>query len=91
MAKQNNCPTTACGVPTPAPRTVNVYIDDGRVFFYTVSNSAKAREHAASIAERGYRHNDGEEYEVYPPHRISKIKITGGSVDTTYLDQVRGA
>ena len=69
---------------------VNVYLDDGRVFSYSVSDDAKAREHAHCIAQKGYRHNDGKEFEVYPPHRIDKIKITGGQVKTKYPDEYMG-
>lgn len=92
-ASQASC---ECRTQTPvdaryATRTVNVYLDDGRVFFYAVAGEAKAREHASAIADRGYRHNDGGEFEVYPRHRILKVKITGGPVGTSYFDSVRGS
>jgi hypothetical protein len=68
---------------------VCTYLDDGRVFEYEVSSESSAREHAAAIVRGGYRHNDGETFEHYPPHRILKVKVTGG-VDTMYPDTTRG-
>lgn len=70
--------------------TVNVYLDDGRVFYYKVWNHSKAREHTSAIIATGYRHNNGEGiFEHYPPHRIVKVKVEG-VVPTLYPDQVRG-
>jgi len=81
----------------PNSRVLDVYLDDGVVYSYGVTGkspehvAAKAREHASAIAATGYRHNDGEgEFVHFPPHRISKIKITGGPVPTDYVDSVRG-
>lgn len=71
------------------PLTIRVYLDDGRVFEYDVASHDKAREHAHAIASTGYRHNDGTTFEVYPPHRISKIKVSG-SIPTMYPDRVSG-
>lgn len=67
---------------------VSVYLDDGRVFEYEVSDAAKAREHSHAIIMTGYRRVVENELEHYPPHRISKVKITGA--DTAYSDKVRG-
>lgn len=69
--------------------TVNVYMDDGRVFEYDVVDSAKAREHAYAIVTTGYRHATELEFEHYPPHRIMKVKVVG-SVSTDYADRTRG-
>lgn len=69
--------------------TVAVYLDDGRVFEYEVADATKAREHAHAIVMTGYRHTTADCMEHYPPHRISKIKVTP-SPDTMYLDRVRG-
>jgi hypothetical protein len=74
--------------PAPKP-VVSVYMDDGRVFSYPVHDAAKAREHASAIIATGYRHNDGKEFEHYPPHRILKVKVSGG-VPTNYTDTVTG-
>lgn len=73
---------------------IQVYIDDGRVFKYNVSNESKAREHSSAIVATGYRHNpenpEGEDYfEHYPPHRIMKVKVVG-KLDTAYHDTVSG-
>jgi len=68
---------------------VNVYLDDGRVFSYTVSSAEKAREHSHAIIMTGYRHATEEYFEHYGPHRILKVKVTG-KVDTQYPDEVRG-
>jgi hypothetical protein len=68
---------------------ISVYLDDGRVFEYEVASPEKAREHSHAIALTGYRHTVDGTLEHYPPHRISKIKCSGG-VDTSYPDRVRG-
>jgi len=77
--------------------TVEVYLDDGRVFHYDLSNpdldmlAAKAREHCSAIIATGYRHNDGNgEFEHYPAHRISKTKVANFVIPTKYPDKVRG-
>jgi len=67
---------------------IEVYMDDGRVFCYMVENEEKVREHSAAIITTGYRHNDGETYEHYPPHRILKIK--SHDIKTKYVDKTRG-
>jgi hypothetical protein len=70
---------------------IAVYLDDGRVFEYDVANPEKAREHSHAIVLTGYRHTDNEAgtMEHYPPHRIAKVKCSGG-VSTSYPDAVRG-
>ncbi len=68
---------------------IQTYLDDGRVFEYEVRDGAKGREHAAAIVAGGYRHNDGEEFEHYPPHRILKVKVTPAP-STIYPDTVWG-
>ena len=35
--------------------TVQIYLDDGRVFEYEVSDPNKGREHASAIINSGYR------------------------------------
>ena len=69
-------------------RTISVYLDDGRVFEYEVANELKVREHTSAIIATGYRHNDGDEFEHYPPHRISKVKSSG--IATKYTDKGTG-
>lgn len=68
---------------------IMVYMDDGRVYEYEVSDTDKAREHAAAIVEHGYRHNDGEVFEHYPAWRVLKVKIVG-LVSTRYVDKATG-
>jgi hypothetical protein len=72
---------------------VQVYLDDGRVFEYEVPTEEKAREHSFAIVTTGYRHVAGSDadatLEHYPPHRINKVKVSGG-VSTLYKDVVRG-
>lgn len=70
--------------------TVSVYIDDGRVFEYDVSDGLKGREHASAIVKTGYRHTpEGtNDLEWYPPYRIVKVKIPGGG-ESAYKDKVR--
>ena len=67
---------------------IDVYIDDGRIFYYYVDSAEKVREHASAIIMSGYRHNDGKIFEHYPPHRILKIKSQ--NIPTLYIDNVRG-
>lgn len=59
---------------------VSVYLDSGIVFEYDVDSAAKGREHASAIIKTGYRHTlqDSEDLEWFPPHRIDKVKVTGG-------------
>lgn len=68
---------------------IMTYLDDGRVFVYEVDDEHKAREHASAIVRGGYRHNDGKEFEHYPPHRIVKVKVMG-NVSTLYPDKTQG-
>lgn len=68
---------------------IQVYLDDGRVFEYTVESQEKVREHASAIVLGGYRHCTREGlFEHYPPHRILKVKSRG--IHTMYPDQIRG-
>jgi hypothetical protein len=67
--------------------TIQVYLDDGRIFEYEVDSPDKAREHASVIINTGYRHNDGVIFEHYPPHRINKIKCPQ-IIPTKYPDRV---
>ena len=69
--------------------TICVYIDDGRIFSYEVETEDKVREHSSAIVDRGYRHNDGKEFEHYPPHRILKVKCKQ-SIKTNYPDKTNG-
>ena len=68
---------------------LRVYLDDGRIFKYSVNGQDKVREHASAIIKTGYRHNNGAIFEHYPPHRISKVQCVG-QIDTTYEDEVTG-
>ncbi len=74
-----------------APCKVSVYMDDGRVFEYSVASPGKGREHASKIIKTGYRHTPvGENgLEWYPPHRIDKVKVSGAAETTAYRDQER--
>ena len=67
---------------------IQVYLDNGIIFEYYVSSPKKVREHSTAIIKGGYRHNDGEVFEHYPPHRIMKIKSY--NIPTTYMDTVKG-
>ncbi len=68
--------------------TIQVYLDDGRIFEYDVVSAEKVREHASAIIKTGYRHNDGVTFEHYPPHRILKVKSM--DIPTNYVDRVSG-
>jgi hypothetical protein len=69
-------------------RKIEIYLDNGVVFNYEVDSQSKVREHAHAIIMTGYRHNDGEVFEHYPPHRILKVKAS--NIDTKYTDNVSG-
>lgn len=68
---------------------ISVYMDDGRVFEYSVANPDKGREHAAAIIATGYRHTDGDDLEWYPPHKVVKVKVVGACESSRYRDSVR--
>lgn len=77
---------------SPKPTTeVSVYLDSGVVYFYSVSDRIKGREHAAAIIRTGYRHTPegSDDLEWFPPHRIVKVKVVGGGALSVYKDQVR--
>jgi len=82
-------PDDMSGISQEEVYPVEVYLDDGRKFTYTVTSTAKVREHASAIVKDGYRHNDGEIFEHYPPHRILKVKCSQ-PIDTDYTDTVSG-
>lgn len=75
----------------PNQAVVEVYMDTGNVYQYTVPNPWKGREHAAAIIRHGYRHTpEGDDaLEWFPPHRIVKVKVRGGGEGTKYRDVVR--
>jgi len=68
--------------------TIMVYLDDGRVFSYSVSSADKGREHASAIVVGGYRTVREGVLEHYPPHRILKVKVSPAT--TKYPDEVHG-
>lgn len=68
---------------------LEIYMDHGLVFEYEVDSPEKVREHADAIAKTGFRHNTGKLFELYPPHRIVKIKCEA-EIPTNYIDKVRG-
>lgn len=86
-------PDVANDVPDVLPFTptiVSVYLDNGIVYEYVVEDPMKGREHADAIIRMGYRHTkEGtDDLEWFPPHRISKVKVTGAG-ESNYKDIVR--
>lgn len=73
---------------------ISVYIDDGVVYDYEVESMHAAREHASAIVATGYRSvQAASPYTLthYPPHRITKVKITAPTpIQSAYYDRVRG-
>ena len=54
--------------------TIKVYLQDGRVDNYDVSDAKKAREHAHRIINYGWRNVNTEGImEYYPVHQIVKV------------------
>ena len=56
--------------------TINVYMEDGRVFTYEVINAIKAREHAHRIITLGWRNCTDGVMEYYPIHQINKVTFS---------------
>ena len=69
---------------------ISVYIDTGNVWEYEVDSPASAREHADAIVKTGYRSQQESSGPLtwWPPHRISKVKISDGG-ESNYLDKQR--
>jgi hypothetical protein len=74
---------------TNNPFIIQIYLDNGVVFEYSVNSASKAREHSYAIIQTGYRHVEAGMLEHYPPHRIQKIKVVG-DIDTSFPDRTRG-
>ena len=55
------------------PTNVKVYMQDGRVFTYNVTDPQKAREHAHRIINFGWRHHENGVEEYYPVHQVLKV------------------
>jgi hypothetical protein len=70
---------------------VSIYLDNGVVYVYEVADPIKGREHASAIIKTGYRHTptDSTDLEWFPPHRIDKVKVTGGGETSAYRDTAR--
>jgi hypothetical protein len=74
---------------TDKKHIVSVYLDDGRVYEYSVPSEEKGREHASAIAKTGYRHNcENGDLEVYPAWRVLKVKVT--NITGYYQDSLMG-
>lgn len=58
---------------------VSVHIKNGKVFRYQAKNAEQAREHAAAITDKGYRHQfrNNDVMEFYPPSSILVVRISG--------------
>ena len=52
---------------------INIYLQDGRVISYDVSDSVKAREHAHRIINYGWRNATNGIMEYYPVHQVLKV------------------
>lgn len=94
IREQIKTSASGSGVLVPKLWTISIYIDDGRVFEYDAKSAAAAREHASAIVSTGYRSVQPENPNIlthYPPHRITKVKITAPDpIQTDYFDRVRG-
>ncbi len=71
--------------------TVNVYMQDGRVFHYDVADPIKAREHAHRIICYGWRQVSGGKMEYYPVHQVLKVTFDnpGDYLADLYESQAR--
>ncbi|MBT6050794.1 MAG: hypothetical protein HOG49_28665 [Candidatus Scalindua sp.] len=61
--------------------TINVYMQDGRVFKYEVSDSAVAREHAHRIITEGWRNVENGIMSYYPVHQVLKVSFEMEKLD----------
>lgn len=52
---------------------MQIYLQDGRIFFYKVANEIKAREHAHRIINYGWRNIEEDRMCYYPIHQILKV------------------
>lgn len=68
--------------------TVNVYMQDGRVFSYEVEDSVNAPEHANRIVTNGWRNVTNGVVEYYPVHQI--LKVTFASPDDMMSKKYEG-
>ncbi len=62
--------------------TINVYLQDGRVFSYDVANDTKAREHAHRIINYGWRNVEECVMCYYPVHQVLKVTFDMPDKDT---------
>lgn len=62
--------------------TINVYMQDGRVFSYDVDDVAKAREHCHRIINYGWRNTEGDMMCYYPVHQVLKATFNMKNKDT---------
>jgi isopropylmalate/homocitrate/citramalate synthase len=77
---------------------ISVYLDDTRIYTYEASaptsseRAAKARDHIHAMGRNGLTigPRDGA-LEYYPPHRISKIKVSGDFKESNYQGTWEGA
>lgn len=70
---------------------IEVYLENGNVYWYEVNSTDRARDHVHEIIQNGYRHTEenSDILEWFPPHRILKVKIHGGAESTKYRDNFR--
>lgn len=73
--------------------TIELYLDDGRVFTREAENWAKVREILRDASTIGYTRWTGRVWEHFGPHRIRKITFTGadpgGLLDTVRVTTIK--
>ena len=62
----------------PKPVRIQVEIDDGDTFEFTVDTHDVARLSIRAVGTQGYFHNDGKTCAFYPVHRIKRVVVVGG-------------
>lgn len=72
--------------------TINVYMQDGRVFRYKVEDGVKAREHAHRIVNYGWRNVEKGVMCYYPVHQVLKVtfQYEADMLGTKYEAQMQG-
>jgi hypothetical protein len=71
--------------------TIEIYLDDGRIFTRKMRSSGEVHALAEIIRVRGYSHWTGKLWEIYPAHRIRKITFVSRGPDHEPFDSFRGS
>ena len=88
--EQARLETAVSSFSSTAKTTISVYLMNGVIMEYDVSDPEKGREHAYEIIMSGYRSTPegSNDLEWWPPHAIKKVKVNGAG-ESNYKDRKR--